>query len=306
MLIFILEEGQGMEEILSYMPPNINEVLKRYIGNSGINEIRLRAGKNLILRFNAREIITEYVVNVEDILNILLSISKNSIYSIQNDINNGFLTIKGGHRVGVTGEVVLENGKIKNIKNISSMNIRIAREIKGASNKLLSMVLSNKGINNTLIISPPGAGKTTMLRDLVRQISNFGKNVALIDERGEIASVYNGKAMLDVGVRTDVMSFCPKHIGINLVTRSMGPDVIATDEIGSVLDVEAIKNAALSGVNLIFTMHGKDISDLKRNKEIKEIIEEGYFDIIVFLSNREKVGTIEKILKGTGDFNVCG
>lgn len=295
-----------MEEILSYMPPNINEVLKRYIGNSGINEIRLRAGKNLILRFNAREIITEYVVNVEDILNILLSISKNSIYSIQNDINNGFLTIKGGHRVGVTGEVVLENGKIKNIKNISSMNIRIAREIKGASNKLLSMVLSNKGINNTLIISPPGAGKTTMLRDLVRQISNFGKNVALIDERGEIASVYNGKAMLDVGVRTDVMSFCPKHIGINLVTRSMGPDVIATDEIGSVLDVEAIKNAALSGVNLIFTMHGKDISDLKRNKEIKEIIEEGYFDIIVFLSNREKVGTIEKILKGTGDFNVCG
>ena len=294
-----------MEEILSYMSPNINEVLKRYIGNSGINEIRLRAGKNLILRFNAREIITEYVVNVEDILNILLSISKNSIYSIQNDINNGFLTIKGGHRVGVTGEVVLENGKIKNIKNISSMNIRIAREIKGASNKLLSMVLSNKGINNTLIISPPGAGKTTMLRDLVRQISNFGKNVSLIDERGEIASVYNGKAMLDVGVRTDVMSFCPKHIGINLVTRSMGPDVIATDEIGNALDVEAIKNAALSGVNLIFTMHGKDISDLKRNKEIKEIIEEGYFDIIVFLSNREKVGTIEKILKGTGDFNVC-
>lgn len=306
MLIFILEEGQGMEEILSYMPPNINEVLKRYIGNSGINEIRLRAGKNLILRFNAREIITEYVVNVEDILNILLSISKNSIYSIQNDINNGFLTIKGGHRVGVTGETVLENGKIKNIKNISSMNIRIAREIKGASNKLLSMVLSDKGIKNTLIISPPGAGKTTMLRDLVRQISNFGKNVSLIDERGEIASVYNGKAMLDVGVRTDVMSFCPKHIGINLVTRSMGPDVIATDEIGSVLDVEAIKNAALSGVNLIFTMHGKDISDLKRNKEIKEIIEEGYFDIIVFLSNREKVGTIEKILKGTGDVNVCG
>lgn len=295
-----------MEEILRYMPPSINGILKSYLGNSGINEIRLRADKNLILRFNAREIITEYVVRVEDILNILLSISKNSIYSIQNDINNGFLTIVGGHRVGVTGEVVLENGKIKNIKNISSMNIRIAREIKGAANKLINLVLADKGINNTLIVSPPGVGKTTMLRDLVRQVSNFGKNVALIDERGEIASVYNGKAMLDVGTRTDVMSFCPKHIGINLVTRSMGPDVIATDEIGNALDVEAIKSAALSGVNLIFTMHGKDISDLKRNREIKKIIEEGYFDIIVFLSNREKVGTIDKVLKGIGDFNVCG
>lgn len=294
-----------MEEILRYMPPNIKEVLKRYVGNSGINEIRLRAGKNLILRFYAKEIVTEYLVKVEDILNILLSISKNSIYSIQNDINNGFLTIVGGHRVGVTGEVVLENERIKNIKNISSMNIRIAREIKGAANKLINLILENGNIKNTLIVSPPGAGKTTMLRDLVRQVSNFGKNVALIDERGEIASVYNGKAMLDVGVRTDVMSFCPKHIGINLVIRSMGPDVIAVDEVGSSLDVEAIKNATLSGTSLIFTMHGKNMQDLKKNKEMKEIIENGYFDVIVFLSNRNEVGTVEEILKGTGEFNVC-
>lgn len=294
-----------MEEILRYMPPNIKEVLKRYVGNSGINEIRIRAGKNLILRFYAKEIVTEYLVKVEDILNILLSISKNSIYSIQNDINNGFLTIVGGHRVGVTGEVVLENERIKNIKNISSMNIRIAREIKGAANKLINLILENGNIKNTLIVSPPGAGKTTMLRDLVRQVSNFGKNVALIDERGEIASVYNGKAMLDVGVRTDVMSFCPKHIGINLVIRSMGPDVIAVDEVGSSLDVEAIKNATLSGTSLIFTMHGKNMQDLKKNKEMKEIIENGYFDVIVFLSNRNGVGTVEEILKGTGEFNVC-
>lgn len=294
-----------MEEILRYMPPNIKEVLKRYVGNSGINEIRLRAGKNLILRFYAKEIVTEYLVKVEDILNILLSISKNSIYSIQNDINNGFLTIVGGHRVGVTGEVVLENERIKNIKNISSMNIRIAREIKGAANKLINLILENGNIKNTLIVSPPGAGKTTMLRDLVRQVSNFGKNVALIDERGEIASVYNGKAMLDVGVRTDVMSFCPKHIGINLVIRSMGPDVIAVDEVGSSLDVEAIKNATLSGTSLIFTMHGKNMQDLRKNKEMKEIIENGYFDVIVFLSNRNEVGTVEEILKGTGEFNVC-
>ncbi len=144
-----------------------------------------------------------------------------------------------------------------------------------------------------------------MLRDLIRQISNIGRNVALVDERGEIASMYNGKPMLDVGSRTDVMSFCPKHIGITLVTRSMGPEVIATDEIGSVEDVEAIKNATLTGVSLLLTMHGKDICDLKKNKEMMRIIDDGYFDIIVFLSNRNGIGTIDKVLKGKGDFNVC-
>ena len=294
-----------MEEILKYMPKDMSECLKKYISSQGINELRLRTGKNLIIRFCSREIITEYRVTSEDILNILINISKNSIYSIQNDINNGFLTIKGGHRVGVTGEVVLDGNKIKNIKNISSMNIRVAREIKGAANKIITSVINGNNINNTLIVSPPGCGKTTMLRDIVRQISNLGRNVALIDERGEIASVYNGIPMLDVGIRTDVMSFCPKHKGITLVTRSMGPDVIATDEIGSKEDIEAIKNAALTGVNLLFTLHGKNINDLKKNSDVYKVINDGYFDLIVFLSNRNGVGTIERIMKGKGDFCVC-
>lgn len=294
-----------MDEILKYMPNNIYEILKEYINTCGINEIRLRTGNYIILRFNNKEIITKYIVTKDDILNILLSISKNSIYSIQNDINNGFLTIKGGHRVGVTGEVILDNGDIKNIKNISSMNIRIAREIKGAANKLIEYVLTEDGAQNTLIVSPPGCGKTTMLRDLIRQISDKGKNISLIDERGEIASMYNGTAMLDIGNRTDVMSFCPKHIGMMLVTRSMGPDIIATDEIGNSLDVEAIKNATLTGVHLLFTAHGRDLKDLKKNKEMFEIINEGYFNVIVFLSNKNGVGTIEKIVKGKGDFDVC-
>ena len=294
-----------MEEILKYMPSNMALSVKKYLGNQGINEIRLRSENHLILRFTTKEIVTDYIVSKEDILNILLSISKNSIYSIQNDINNGFLTIKGGHRVGVTGEVVLEDDRIKNIKNISSMNIRIAREIKGAASKLINYVVNGNNINNTLIVSGPGCGKTTMLRDLIRQISNIGRNVALIDERGELASMHNGKAMLDVGLRTDVMSFCPKHKGITLVTRSMAPDVIATDEIGSREDIEAIKNAALSGVSLLFTMHGRNINDLRNNKEVNQIISEGYFDVIVFLSNRNGAGTIEKIIKGKGDFNAC-
>lgn len=294
-----------MNDILKYMPQEINRLLSQYANTDGINEIRLRVGKPVILKFSSKEIALEYEVKKEDILNILLSISKNSIYSIQNDINNGFLTIKGGHRVGVTGEVVLDGENIKNIKNISSMNIRIAREIKGAANKLIDYVTDGKQVVNTLIVSPPGCGKTTILRDLVRQISNKGKNISLIDERGEIASMYNGNSMLDTGKRTDVMSFCPKHIGIMLVTRSMGPDVIATDEIGGAKDIEAIKNARLTGVSLLLTMHGKDMRDLSKNKEMMQIINDGYFEVIVFLSSRNGVGTIEKIIKGRGDISAC-
>ncbi len=294
-----------MEEILKYLPRKLIEEINMYMGNSNINEIRIRVKTNVILRFGQREININYIPLKEDILNILLAVSKNSIYSIQNDINNGFLTIKGGHRVGVTGEVIIENGNIKNIKNISSMNIRVAREINGAANKIINMVISGRRVKNTLIISPPGCGKTTILRDLIRQISNIGRNVSLIDERGEIASMYEGSPMLDVGKRTDVMSFCPKYMGINLVTRSMGPEVIATDEIGSNKDIEAIKEAVLTGVSLLFTMHGRDVNDIKKNKEMMEMIDNGYFDVIVFLSNRNGVGTIERILKGKEDLNVC-
>ncbi|MDD2627769.1 MAG: stage III sporulation protein AA [Clostridia bacterium] len=294
-----------MEEILKYLPRKLIEEINMYIGNANINEIRIRVKSNVILRFGQREISINYIPLKEDILNILLAVSRNSIYSIQNDINNGFLTIKGGHRVGVTGEVIIENGNIKNIKNISSMNIRVAREINGAANKIINIVVNGSRVKNTLIISPPGCGKTTILRDLIRQISNIGRNVSLIDERGEIASMYEGAPMLDVGKRTDVMSFCPKHMGINLVTRSMGPEVIATDEIGSNKDIESIKEAVLTGVSLLFTMHGRDVNDIKKNKEMMEMIDNGYFEVIIFLSNRNGVGTIEKILKGREDINVC-
>ena len=302
-----------LNEILKILPLPITRELSNIGSRDGITEIRLRCSKRGVVIASNVEVFTGYVVTMRDLLDILVNISKNSIYAIQNDINNGFVVIKGGHRVGICGEVVLQDSKIKNIKNINSMNIRVAKQIIGCADKLLPYVISNSTFSNTLIVSPPGCGKTTLLRDLVRQLSsgvveyNFkGVNVGLVDERGEIASVSNGIINLDVGTRTDVISNSPKYIGMEMLVRSMGLSVIATDEIGTKEDIDAIEYAALSGVGLVFTMHGKSVQDITKKQGINKLINDGLFQNIVILSNRNGPGTIEKIYKYENDkLEVC-
>lgn len=296
-----------LEEIYKVLPISMLEKIKKIGSTTNITEIRLRVGRNILLVTSDVEVEVDYIVNLKDMLDILVKVSKNSIYAIQNEINNGFVVINGGHRIGICGEVVIENGKIKNIKNINSMNIRVARQLIGVADKVMPYIVNNGNVQNTIIISPPGCGKTTILRDIVRQISSGvkildfkGKNVGLVDERGEIAAVSLGIPNLDVGLRTDIMSNVPKSIGMQMLVRSMGIDVIATDEIGGKEDFEAIKYANSSGVNLLFTMHGNDIRDVYKKEEIKKLLNDGIFSVAIILSRKNGVGTIEKIcdLKG--------
>lgn len=286
-----------IEEIIKYFPieiyNNIMQIVSRNIYNSEqLQEIRIRANQPIILKYRNEDIIIKYIVKSEEILQILERFCENSIYAYKNQICQGFLTIRGGHRVGITGSIVSEDNKIINIKYISSLNIRIAKEIINCSRNILSQILDfpNNTIFNTIIISPPGKGKTTMLRDIIRQISNGipeknfkGLTVGLIDERGEIAATYKGIPQNNVGIRTDVMGNVDKKIGIEMLIRSMAPDVIACDEIGGVSDIQAIKKAMVSGVKGIFTMHGKNMEDLRKNDVIYNLVDNNQIEKIIFI-----------------------
>ena len=294
-----------IEEILKIMPRYIAEEIVHLNCNNSITEIRIRSKNKIIVICGKNEFVLDLVASPKIILDILLNVSKMSIYAIQTDLNNGFVVIRGGHRIGVCGEVVYENGKIKNIKNICSLNIRVAHQIFGCADTVMPQIIVNGIFQNTLIVSPPGCGKTTLLRDIVRLLSNgiktlgfSGKNVSLIDERGEIASCYEGVPTLDIGIRTDVMSNIDKSTGMSMVIRSMAPDIIATDEIGSSDDVLSIKAAILSGVKVIFTMHGDSLKSILENPNIKELLDMNIFSKIILLSSGKIPGIVEKIYDG--------
>lgn len=286
-----------MDEILRYFPNKIYQIFSNLLQENPqianeLQEIRIRVDKPIILKLREKDLILQYNILQTEILQIVERLCENSIYAYKNQICEGFITIKGGHRVGLTGSCVIENGKITNIKYISSLNIRIAREVKNCSTRILREIIDieNKTIYNSIIVAPPGRGKTTILRDIIRRLSdgieeiNFrGKTCGVVDERGEIAAMYKGAPQNDVGIRTDIIENVSKNKGIHMLIRTMTPEIIACDEIGSKEDVEAIHYALYSGVKGIFTMHGKNVEDIKNNKQIYELIENREIQKIIFL-----------------------
>lgn len=206
---------------------------------------------------------------------------------------------------GITGDVILEDDKVKNITYIYSLNFRIARQINGASKEVLGHVLDfdQNSVYNTLIVGSPGAGKTTMIRDLTKIISNGSKEigfkgitVGIVDERGEISAMHRGIPQNDLGIRTDILNNIKKYIGIEMLVRSMAPKVVIADEIGNEEDIKAIKYAICSGVKGIFTAHGEKYDDLKENPIFNQMLNLKLFQRVIFLDNIEK-GKIDKVYK---------
>ena len=286
-----------IEEILIYFPNKLYQIFSNLFQENpkalnDLQEIRLRADRPIILKLREKDLILQYNISQSELLGIMERLCENSIYAYKNQICEGFITVKGGHRVGLTGSCVIENGKITNVKYISSLNFRIAREVKNCSTRVLREIIDieNGTIYNSIIVGPPGRGKTTILRDIVRILSNGideikfkGKNCGIVDERGELAAMYKGVPQNDVGIRTDVIENVNKNKGIHMLIRTMSPEIVACDEIGSKEDVEAIHYALYSGVKGIFTMHGKNIEDIKNNKQIYELIENREIQKVIFL-----------------------
>lgn len=307
-------------EIFRYFPTNIAILLDKELKRSDVNynlleEIRLRVNQPMLLRFGQEEDVMNHLVQTEEILETLQHICDNSIYSYQKQICNGYITVKGGHRIGISGSVVMTEEKISNMNYISQLNFRIARQVLGCSNRLIPYVVNSEEntIFHTLIVSEPGAGKTTILRDLIRRISDGieamnlkGKTVAMVDERGELAAMYRGIPQNDIGMRTDVLDNVQKDVGMKMLIRSMSPQVIVADEIGSKEDVQAIQYAVCCGIKGVFTAHGGSIEEIRLNPALSELIEKTIFERIIFL-NQERKGEIKKVYalnKRTGDYVV--
>ncbi len=295
----------NIENILNCFPNHIKQILKNSIDVDALEEIRIRNNLPIILKNGQADKIINYKITNQDIDYIFQKICENSIYSYQNQIASGFITIQGGNRVGIVGTAVIKDNKVVNFNYISSLNFRISRQVIGCSNPIINSMINKEEntIYNTLIISAPGVGKTTLLRDITRNISNGidnvfkGINVSVIDERGEISATYKGIMQNDLGIRTDVINEIPKSIGMKMAIRSMAPKVIVADEIGSNQDSEAIKYAMCCGVKGIFTAHGKNMDEILKNPELNSLIKDKIFDRIIQIERMKDNKNQLKIIK---------
>ena len=255
-------------------------------------EFRLRVGQPLTVLLPEGEVFLGESVKAEE-LEVLCNIATEfSRYAAAETLREGYLTVKGGFRIGLCGTAVMKDGANTNLKNFSSASVRIARERPGIAEDLAKQLFRDGDFQNTLILSPPGAGKTTLLRDLVRSLSvgvaPYGpRRVSLIDERGEVAVMYRGEPQMDVGPYTDVLDACPKALGIPMVLRAMNPQIIAVDEITAYQDIKAMSLAVGCGVRLLATIHAANLEELQEKPLYRTLMEERIFTFAVLISKTE-------------------
>jgi stage III sporulation protein AA len=311
----------GPWQLLCFLAPPVRDILAKITPEawSQIEEIRLRQNRPLMLSLSRGDTFIDprgrlipaaagaYLVTAEDMKRTLQLMSNCSLYSLEEELRQGFITLPGGHRVGLTGKALLEGGKVRTLKYITGLNLRIARELPGVADKVMPYVINQgeRNLYHTLIVSPPQGGKTTLLRDMIRQISWGipylglpGRRVGLVDERSEIGGSYAGVPQKDLGPRTDILDGCPKAEGMMMLIRAMSPQVIATDELGREEDVVALEEALQAGVKLLTTVHGHSLDSLKQRPILAGILRRRIFERIVFLGFSLGVGTLEGVIDG--------
>lgn len=291
-----------MEEILRLFPKELSQKISSKIAGRWdyLQEIRFRLKQPIELIFDEQVVwLKEIIPNQKDRLFILNQLSEYSLYRMEDELREGYITIEGGHRVGLAGKVNTTSGLVKAIQHITFLNIRIAKEKLGVALPIMPYI-HEKNYFNTLFVGPPQSGKTTFIRDVSRLIASGWRNVparkvGIIDERSEISASIKGVPQHNVGLRTDVMDACPKAEGMMMLVRSMSPDVIIVDEIGSQQDVDALMEAINAGVIIICTIHGQTIGELKRRPSLKPVFQQDIFQRIVILGKNTQPGYIQQI-----------
>ncbi|QGQ47182.1 stage III sporulation protein AA [Metabacillus sediminilitoris] len=300
-----------MKEMLDMLPESIStQILKLHPSSlARMEEIRIRVMKRVEVIISGKPVFLSYVTTYEDSINLLNELSHYSIYTLEEELKKGYITVRGGHRVGLSGRVITEDGRVKAIRDVTSFNIRIAKEKVGIAERYVPYLFQEKWMN-TLIIGPPQTGKTTLLRDFARVISSGfqhieSRKVGIVDERSEIAGCVKGVPQHQLGERIDVLDACPKAEGMMMMIRSMSPDVLIVDEIGTKEDAEAVMEAVHAGVQLFVTVHGYRVSELLKRPTLKMLIESNVFDRFIELSRKDGPGTVQQILNQHGQhFNL--
>ena len=306
------------EELMDLFSEKIRELLARLpVDYEEVQEIRLRAEKPLLIRYGTREyFVTEdgklseeesegFLVDKKELMETMEYIANYSMYAYEEELKQGYLTVRGGHRIGVAGKIIMDGNRISSVRYISFVNVRLSHERKGCADQIMPYVFENGELCHCMIISPPGCGKTTLLRDLIRQVSNGsawceGQTVGVVDERSEIGGSYLGVPQNDLGIRTDVLDACPKAKGLMMLIRSMAPEVVAADEIGSQEDLEAFTYAMRCGCVLFATVHGSSFRELLEKPVLKDLVRERLFSRYIFLKNGELPGQVEVIVNEEG------